>query len=162
MPRPILVVMAPAAISIPAVITPTAAYRTAVRVHIAVHPVHHSARVVLAHTSHPVAVALTGSPITTDLTVLTPIPVFHSRLLGLLGAALRLYGNTLGLAGILSRTGAIEEVKKVAVPVDLLQRRGRDLGAARAMLLDWSGAPQPDGRGEGQKAAIGAARMWPV
>jgi hypothetical protein len=63
---------------------------TAVRVHIAVHPVHHSARVVLAHTSHPVAVARTGSPITTNLTVLTPIPVFHTRLLGLLGAALRL------------------------------------------------------------------------
>jgi hypothetical protein len=29
--------------------------------------------------------------------------------------------------------------------------------AARAMLLDWSGAPQPERQGEGQKAAIEAA-----
>lgn len=51
--------------------TPAVRVDTAVRVHIAVHPVYHSARVVLAHTSHPVAVAWTGLLITTDLTVLT-------------------------------------------------------------------------------------------
>jgi hypothetical protein len=69
-----------------------------VRVHIAFHLIHHSAHAVLAHLPHIVAVARMRSPIATDLTVVTSIAVFLTRLLRLLGAALWLHGNSLGLA----------------------------------------------------------------
>jgi hypothetical protein len=102
MPSPILIVITPAAISIRSVIiwshAPTATYR-ALPIHIAFHPVHHSPHVVMAHASHSVAVAWTRAPTGTDLTVLSSISIFLTRLVRLLGAALRLHGNGLGLAG---------------------------------------------------------------
>jgi hypothetical protein len=103
MPSPILIVITPAAISIRSVIiwshAPTATYRPAIRVHhLSFHPVHHSPHVVVAHASHSVAVAWTRSPTGTDLTVLSSISIFLTRLVRLLGAPLRLHGNSLGLA----------------------------------------------------------------
>jgi hypothetical protein len=102
--RPILVVRTSAvAISVRAVIvgrhSPISTYRAAVPVHIAAHLFSHPPHIVLAHAPHTVAIALLRSPIATDSNVLAAVPVLLARLLRLLGAALWLHRDSLGLTG---------------------------------------------------------------
>lgn len=79
--------------------SPIATDRMMILVHVAPHPLVHSPHVALAHVLHMLVIAVMGSPIAIYPSIIGALPIWRSRLLRLLGRALRLHWSSLGLAG---------------------------------------------------------------